>query len=197
MSWLVMALLQSAPVIIKRSEWDPTPPKRCCASYDQPIKKVLKWIVVHHSDFTDAPGPLAIKEYHLQVSGFSDIGYHFVIAADGTIYEGRSLQLMGSHAGITVEGKKDRHKDPDYGSIGVVLDGQYSQADPTPQQIQALFSLVPHLRKRFHIRADHVIGHRDVKPVLDDARGLTFVGELKDCPGEGGMKLVEILRHAE
>ncbi len=134
-----MALLHSAPVIIKRSEWDPTPPKRCCASYDQPIKKVLKWIVVHHSDFTDAPGPLAIKEYHLQVSGFSDIGYHFVIAADGTIYEGRSLQLMGSHAGITVEGKKDRHKDPDYGSIGVVLDGSTARRIPRRSRSKPCF----------------------------------------------------------
>ncbi|MCC7110058.1 MAG: N-acetylmuramoyl-L-alanine amidase, partial [Deltaproteobacteria bacterium] len=83
------------PRVVPRDEWDPAP-LVAGTRYRGRLKDVLTTIVVHHSDFLEPPGPLGIKQYHLEVSGFSDIGYHFVIEPDGTVYEGRPLDRMGA-----------------------------------------------------------------------------------------------------
>lgn len=55
-------------------------------------------LIVHCSatpegkDFTTAD----IKRWHLE-RGFSDIGYHYVIYRDGSINEGRDVQISGAH----------------------------------------------------------------------------------------------------
>lgn len=37
-----------------------------------------------------------IRKWHLQ-RGFADIGYHYVIYRDGSIHEGRDINLIGAH----------------------------------------------------------------------------------------------------
>lgn len=191
MQTLAFALLMaSAPaaaagddvVIVPRKEWDPSPRARGFR-YAGRLKDAYTTIVIHHSDFQEPPGPLGIKDYHLQVSGFSDIGYHFVISPDGTIYEGRPLDRMGAHAGITREAKSDPRKDPDWGSLGIVLDGLFTVDAPPPEQLAALDALLASLRKRFP-KVVRVIGHREVR-AWAESRGLHPIGELKDCPGDG------------
>ncbi len=158
---------------------------------------VAESIVIHHSDFGDAPGPVVIRDYHLQVAGFSDIGYHFVIAADGRIYEGRPIHLLGAHAGISAEGRADKSKDPDFHAVGIVLDGN-SGVDPPPRvQIQSLQWLVHALRERYDISAGRIYGHRDVKSQLVEARGLHLDSSPTTCPGDGAYPLVAAIRARE
>lgn len=204
--------------IVPRATWDPDPPDVGALSrtgaavrYQGPLERALSWIVVHHSDFTDAPGPLAIKRYHLDVSGFSDIGYHFVIAKDGTVYEGRHLSLMGAHAGasreqvralvkLRKEGKKGREldeawqQDPDHGAIGIVLDGYFFGQRPTAAQQRSLALLVEELMGRYGIARDHVITHREVKPRVVEASGRALYGEETVCPGDELQAVVDVLR---
>ena len=152
-------------VVVPRAEWDPhgTPGGK-------PNVHALDTIVVHHTDFADAPGPRAVLEYHLRVSRFSDIGYHFVIAADGAVYEGRPLDRVGAHAGAPA---KKGARDPDLGAIGIALDGYFADEPPPRAQLEALEGLVADLRKRFRIR--RLVTHREV-----DGRG----GEATECPGD-------------
>ncbi len=169
--------------LVPRSAWDPAP-IAAGQRYPRPLERTLRTIVVHHSDFLEPAGPLGIKQYHLEVSGFADIGYHFVIAPDGTIYEGRALDRMGAHAGVTREGTKgDRPSDPDWGAVGIVLDGYFGDALPPPAQRAALLALIDDLRARFP-RIERVIGHREVRRELVEARGLVAVGEPTVCPGD-------------
>jgi hypothetical protein len=187
---LILASAPAAPVaavaddvvIVPRKEWDPTPRARGFR-YGGRLKDVYTTIVVHHSDFVEPPGPLGIKNYHLEVSGFSDIGYHFVISPDGTIYEGRPLDRMGAHAGITKEARRDHTKDPDWGSLGIVLDGYFHESAPPAEQLAALDALIASLRKRFP-KVQRVVGHREVRAWVE-SRGLHPVGEPTVCPGEG------------
>ncbi|MDW8246059.1 MAG: peptidoglycan recognition protein [Sandaracinaceae bacterium] len=55
---------------------------------------------IHHT-VTPASDPLrrvrSIQAYHMDSRGWCDIGYHFLIGYDGTIYEGRPLHLLGTH----------------------------------------------------------------------------------------------------
>ena len=39
----------------------------------------------------------AIRKYHVNQRGWSDIGYHFVVYLDGTVHAGRPLDKIGAH----------------------------------------------------------------------------------------------------
>lgn len=53
----------------------------------------------------------SIQAFHMNTRGYADIAYHFGIAPDGAVYEGRLLQWMGAHAG----------KECNPGTIGIVF----------------------------------------------------------------------------
>jgi N-acetyl-anhydromuramyl-L-alanine amidase AmpD len=111
-------------------------------------RKSTKRIIIHHSASADVPAS-TIHQWHLN-QGWSGIGYHFVIRANGTIERGRPEDSIGSHSGP--QGNGD--------SIGVVLTGNFEIGAPATAQITALASLIKDLRGRYGNLA--VIGHRDV-----------------------------------
>ena len=111
-------------------------------------RKSTKRIIIHHSASADVPAS-TIHQWHLN-QGWSGIGYHFVIRANGTIERGRPEDTIGSHSGP--QGNGD--------SIGVVLTGNFEIGAPATAQITALASLIKDLRGRYGNLA--VIGHRDV-----------------------------------
>jgi hypothetical protein len=173
--------------VVPRHAWDPAP-LNAGKPYRGALQDIYRRIVVHHSSFAEPVGPLAIKDYHLTVSGFSDIGYHFVIAPDGTVYEARALSRMGAHAGAV--DKRDR--DPDLGSIGIVLDGNFVTTAPPRAQTRALALLIDDLRERFP-KIERVIGHREVKAFLPE--GVSLVSAETTCPGDALFHWLEEQRH--
>lgn len=107
--------------------------------------------MVHHTVTTNTGNPAAdVREvYRLHVARdegrWGDIGYHFLIAPDGTVYEGRRAREYGpgelhdSHdeeglvlRGIHAEGAND-------GTVGVALLGDFRFERPA---LTALISLV-------------------------------------------------------
>jgi N-acetylmuramoyl-L-alanine amidase len=60
----------------------------------RPIKKVI----IHCSATPEGRDVKTetIKEWHT-AKGWSDIGYHYVIELDGSIVEGRPIELIGAH----------------------------------------------------------------------------------------------------
>ncbi|CAN0256205.1 unnamed protein product, partial [Chrysoparadoxa australica] len=94
-----------APVTsIPQSEWRAGLPE---PSYSR-IETEVEHVVVHHSagsntnqDFTQVVRDIYI--YHTEVNGWSDIGYNYLIAQDGSIYNGRDPgnlaqdNVLGAH----------------------------------------------------------------------------------------------------
>lgn len=113
-------------------------------------KDKIKLIIVHCT----ASGPKTtladIKAWHKQ-RGFKDIGYHYVILADGTLKQGRAWQDIGAHC----EGHNSE-------SIGVSLVGgddgkklhRFSES-----QLDTLKTLLEGLRMTFGNIP--IRGHRD------------------------------------
>lgn len=105
-------------------------------------------IILHHTASADVPAS-TIHQWHLN-QGWSGIGYHFVIRANGAIERGRSEWAIGAHSGPAGNGD----------SIGIVLTGNFETGKPTAAQMDSLASLIKDLRSRYGDLT--VIGHRDV-----------------------------------
>nr|DAE47070.1 MAG TPA: endodeoxyribonuclease I [Caudoviricetes sp.] len=94
-----------------------------------------------------------ITAWHKQ-RGFATIGYHFVIYLDGTIHEGRPIEMQGSHTlgqnahsiGICYIG-------------GVAKDGRTPKDTRTPAQKKALIELVAELKEKYPEATIH--GHNE------------------------------------
>lgn len=146
-----------------------------------PLGTILTRIVVHHTDNSDS---IQANERSQQRRGYAALGYHFFIDQSGVAYEGRPLEIMGSHAG---EGKEiGPLNDPDWGSIGIVLQGDYHHADDwffsstAPKlQLGKLEELILALKATYHI--NQLLMHREVR-------------EGTVCPGDHLATHVEALR---
>lgn len=100
-------------------------------------------------------GVETIRMWHKQ-QGWLDVGYHFIIKRDGTVEEGRPVDVIGSHV-----------KDWNYKSVGVCLVGGINdkgnfEANFTPAQMQALRELLNVLKGKYP-QAD-IKAHHDVAP---------------------------------
>jgi hypothetical protein len=128
----------------------------------------------------------AVQQKHMHQRGWTDIGYHYVIAADGTIYEGRNIGVRGTH----VEGANT-------GKVGVLLLGDfqpgptwsapfvgevYSDVDDVPSsaQIASARSLTVWLDTSYGI--DEVVAHRDLNST--------------ECPGDTLMPFMPLIANA-
>lgn len=85
-----------------------------------------------------------IRRWHLD-RGFSDIGYHFLIDRDGTVYPGRHIERDGAHV-----------RGHNRGTIGISLFGGHGSSETdkfsenfTPEQEAALRKLLKELRGKY------------------------------------------------
>lgn len=132
------------------------------------FSKIPDKIVVHCSATDDGAGMdlLAIKRYHVDVLGWDDIGYHFVLENVGNglfmMEKGRPIAFEGAHCKA-----KGRNRD----SIGVCIVGDFDNRPPDPVLFTDAANFVALLCFVFDIPADNVSGHRDWEPA-------------KTCPGK-------------
>jgi len=108
--------------------------------------RTINEIIVHCSA-TNCPeyGPKEIRDDHMIVRGWSDIGYHFVIDPTGVIHEGRNLERAGAH----VRGRNSH-------SVGICLMGLDNF---TEEQFTSLAVLVRILMKSFGLKEEQVNPH--------------------------------------
>jgi len=133
-------------------------------------------ITVHHSgEEGDVEGDPSVmmrhfEHIHKSVRGWACIAYHFVIAQDGTVYEGRPIQYQGAHA----------VGDNNIGNIGICLIGDFDRIQVPQAQKNALITTLDRLREQYGIDRTEVFGHRHFKAT--------------DCPGRYLFTIVENYR---
>lgn len=112
-------------------------------------RKKTDMIVIHHTAIKDM-SVADIHELHLR-KAWAGIAYHKVILPDGTIQNGRPLNVIGAHAlGVNSH------------SIGIVLVGNFESDVPAFSQMDALVKLTADLIKQYHIPLENVVPHREV-----------------------------------
>ena len=132
--------------------------------------KSRDYIILHHSKDIDriVRDTEGIRNYHMQIRGFDDNGYHFCLEQvhnDYKICEGRPLMYAGAHAlGFN------------HNSIGVCLVGDYDEKAISIGRMIKLLVLLKSLQLVYDIPIKRILGHRETyilrnKPVA------------KTCPG--------------
>ena len=99
------------------------------------------------------------REDHMKHRGYKDIGYHFYIELDGTVKDGRPIEMIGAHClghnkysiGICLEGGKDRF-------------GKSADTRTGGQEI-ALLNLLARLKEEYPNAL--IVGHNTFDPKRD------------------------------
>lgn len=165
--------MSTKPNIVSRNGWGAAP-----ASGQMDAIGAVNYSIIHHTDTpnyetgsTAAQRVKNIQYYHMNTNKWSDIAYHFLIADDGIIYEGRSIQYAGAHC-------VGRNSD----SIGIALLGTFNSVNISKAQERSLTKLLGWLTDtRFNIPTDNIKGHRDYNST--------------DCPGSQLYSYLEPIRN--
>lgn len=121
------------------------------------MRKITE-IIIHCSatiegkDYTVAD----IDHWH-RARGFRKIGYHYVIYRDGSIHAGRPISETGAHCA--------GHNAHSIGICyigGLAKDGRTPKDTRTPEQREAMRSLIKQLKQKFPEASIH--GHREFAP---------------------------------
>lgn len=184
--------------IVTRADWQAREPNAGLSTYEQYglTRPDYTTIVLHVTSMGHASGTAEahrIQDFHMDQRGFADIGYNFLVDSRGTIFEGRSLDVVPSHAGRSVEAdaQHDITRDPDYQSIGIAFSADTDET-LSPAQVDAAKWLIRYLQARNPIT--RIITHTEVRQWLI-SRGLTPNEEFDParCPGAGSIEqMIEI-----
>lgn len=96
-----------------------------------------------------------IRKWHLE-RGFSDIGYHYVIYRDGSINNGRDVNISGAHC--------TNHNSKSIGICyigGCAADGKTAKDTRTDAQKASLVSLVKQLMSMYKLTSSNVHCHNE------------------------------------
>lgn len=150
--------------IRSRESWGAKPPDRALETH------AIETITLHHTARAHDDTPMEEKlqrwqNYHQSI-GFGDIAYHMIIAADGTIYEGRDYNAVGStrtsydptgHFLPSIDGMFDEFWDSPNDD-----DDEPDGADELSQaQLAALVDLLAWASVEFGVYPTEIAGHRD------------------------------------
>jgi N-acetyl-anhydromuramyl-L-alanine amidase AmpD len=114
-------------------------------------------ITVHHTAValtTNSAAPARARQhqsYH-QGLGWPDLAYHYLIDANGHVYEGRPVTAVGDTA-------------TDYDPTGhflVCCEGDFNTQQITPAQYESLVRMLAWGSAEFGVTAGSIQGHRDV-----------------------------------
>jgi len=134
---------------------------------------IPKYLIIHHSETSDGKAKDwdAIRRYHKDVRGWSDIGYHYGIErvnGEIAVQVGRSESTPGAQckeAGMN-------HK-----SLGLCVVGNFDKAAPDEEKLGVLRGLCTSLMAAYGIPPENVLGHAE-------AQMLELDQPTKTCPGK-------------
>ncbi|CAG0889007.1 unnamed protein product [Cyprideis torosa] len=136
------------------------------------------WAIVHHTESPSCSTQSecsslvrSFQDYHMDVNGWADIGYSFLIGGDGNVYEGRGWDRVGAHT-------------PGYNSngLGISMIGSFMTSLPNQQALDALNNLIACGVDSGELQQNYgLIGHRQAVAT--------------SCPGDRLYEYVQAMPH--
>jgi hypothetical protein len=181
--WPTALAAAEKPLLLSREAWNAKPPSLAMTA-QKPIA-----ILVHHTGSPMKPKTsLVAKMRGLQrfsqakekladgrtKPAWPDVPYHFYIAADGKIAEGRTINAVGD---------TNTGYDPS-GFIQVVVEGNFENEKPTPAQRASLKTVLSWLKQTYAVKTTSILAHNDKAQTACPGKNLTtelraIISELK------------------
>jgi hypothetical protein len=124
----------------------------------------------------------SIWDYHVNTNGWADIGYNWLIAPDGKMYEGRGDNVQGAHFCGT-----------NGNTMGVCMLGNLDTAEPTELALNQLKSVLSWKSCQSTINPIDTVFHANSGLTLATISGHQD-GCATDCPGSNMYPLLPMLR---
>ena len=159
-------------LVTDRNEWDAIDPDKVCGQVVDPWRATIHHTYNPDSDGVDAGDRVRqMQSYHINTEGWCDIGYHFVVAQSGEIFQGRS---HSDRPGAHVLGENQ-------GNVGIALIGDYMSSAPGSAQIDGAVDILHWVHEQHGVTLDSnsVRGHRD------------WPDQSTPCPGDVGIDYVD------
>ncbi|XP_077264682.1 peptidoglycan recognition protein S3 isoform X2 [Temnothorax americanus] len=154
----------NCPNIINRSQWTTVP-----ATHVNYLIVPIPYVTIHHtvtpecnSRETCSSRVNNIREYHMDVYEWDDIGYSFLIGGDGNVYEGCGWTHEGAHT---------------YGynkkSVGIAFIGNFEHKNASQIMLNAAHQLINCGKSQGTLRNDvRVLGARQVIQTVSPGKDL-------------------------
>lgn len=140
-------------------------PKHSTLTYRTRPLTDITTLTIHHTVTPDSTPIENIASFHVNERGWPGIGYHYVIKADGSIYQTNWLETKSYHAGTDAPGDENLY------SVGIALQGDFTHNPPPQAQLDAAHWLVTDLKSRLDI--DQVLGHKEMPGAQTACPGAT------------------------
>ncbi len=171
------------PGVISRDAWGARDTK--CTSLDS----ARDLLTIHHTVTPTQSGGSyerrvrAIQAFHLDARGWCDVGYHYLVTADGAVYEGRPAPYRGAHvAGANT------------GNLGIAFVGCFQEEGcndwGTEVPPEAMLVGAAHLIEQLalshglSVNDTTVIGHRDHPSAQTACPGDNLYADLQSIRNE-------------
>jgi N-acetylmuramoyl-L-alanine amidase len=122
--------------------------------YEERPLAQIRQVVLHHSGSPDLSlTPRQMAEFHVNdlKHQWPGIGFHFFVAADGTIYQTNRLETVCFHVANS-----------NSTTAGIVLAGQFEDSVPTAPQMESIASLLAWLLQELHLPMECITGHSEL-----------------------------------
>ena len=146
--------------IVSRAEWSAAAPTMSMAPQTPSALTIHHTAVVQRPDLAPEAKMRALQAFSVSSdtlgdgrakAPWADVPYHFYVASDGTILEGRSVYAEGdTNTGYDL-----------HGMVQIVLEGNFMEEAPGPAQVRSLLALARALAARYGMGPETVTGHRD------------------------------------
>ena len=159
------------PAIVPARDWGSKP-----QAIPDSRRQIPKWITIHHAGelWTGKKQPeeylRSMQAWGQKEKHWADVPYHFLIAPDGRIFQGRPIDLEpDSNTNYSLNG-----------NIGIELFGNFEVQRPSVEQLRSCVKLVAWLSQEYNIDLDHVRGHKDAAREQTVCPGKDFYRYLAD-----------------
>lgn len=192
-----VAAAADAPSVITRAQWGADESVKSTSGSCRRTFHKVQQLFVHHTagaNFDTRPKATmrAIYWYHTVRQRWCDIGYNFVIAPDGRIFEGRWARNYAHFEHHDSESRDGRVVTGAHvagfnsGSVGVSLMGNYSQVELPPAAHRSLAELLAWEADRHNLNPEGTHTYRN--PETGARKKLPFIAGHRDagyteCPG--------------
>jgi len=151
----------------------------------------IERLTVHHTavvldNNVEAPARARQHQQYHQSLGWPDLAYHYLVDANGNVYEGRPVDAVGDTG---------TEYDPTSHFL-VCCEGHFDEQDITEAQLAALIDMLAWAAEEFNVSPETIRGHRDWTATTcpgDDLYSYVSSGFVEEAVNarlaEGGVRL--------